>query len=114
MISDNVNVSDNVKKEKKVFTKGVHDCFKQILKSFPDHLHPKKGKPTDNWLDTIDKLERIDNIPLQTIVEITKKTRADDFWSKNFMSITKLRKTNGDGIPYIVVFQRKIQIKWTK
>ena len=92
-----------------VYAKSIHDCFEKCLKSFPDHLHPKKGKPTDNWLDTIDKLERIDNIPLQTIIEITKKTRADDFWSKNFMSITKLRKTNGDGIPYIVVFNEKFK-----
>ena len=65
----------------KVYDKSVHDCFDACLLQFPEHLYPKKP---DTWLDTIDKLNRIDKIPFENIIEIVKKTRGDDFWRQNF------------------------------
>lgn len=112
-----VNVSDNVKeKETVIKTKGgklvypeyVYKCYELCLEHFEEHLRPKDEKTKLNWLDTIDKLRQIDKIQYKTILEIVKATR-NNWWKKNFLSITKLRKKNGDGIMYIVVFYEQLK-----
>ena len=95
-------------KPKKVFTREVHECFVKCEDLFPDHLHPKLStKAHFDWLDCIDKLNRIDGIPFEKIVQIVKAAREDDFWSKNFLSLTKLRKKDKNGVPYVVVFNER-------
>lgn len=94
--SVNVNVSDS-----------VIQCYEKCLKHFPDTLHPKTEKIKSNWLDTIDKLNRIDKLPFEFIEEITEKARKDSFWRQNFLSMVKLRKKNSEGVPYVVVFFEK-------
>ena len=85
----------------------VKNCFEKCLIHFPQHLRPnEKQKPL--WFDTIEKLNRIDKIPFEKIIEIVKKTRSDQFWSKNFLSLAKLRKKNPDGVMYAVVFNENI------
>ena len=113
--SVNVSVSDNVNDnvsviENKMYSKEIHDSFQNILNYFPDHLHPKKE---DTWLDVIEKLNRIEKLPFEIIEQIVKKTRADDFWSKNFLALPKLRKKNKDGILYVVVFNEQIKTNGT-
>ncbi len=95
--------------EQKIFTIEIVNCFNTCLNHFESHLQPKTPKQKESWLETIEKLNRIDNIPFEKIEEIVSKTRADDFWSKNFLSLTKLRKKNTDGIMYIIVFNEKIK-----
>ena len=85
----------------------VEDCLKNCLKFFPEHLHPKNK---NSWLDTIEKLNRIDGVPFLEIERIVKATREDDFWSKNFLSMTKLRKKK-DEVYYIVIFGEKFKQK---
>lgn len=102
-VNDNVNVNVNDNKEKVNFEIEIHDSLQNCLKYFPDHLHPKKNQ-VDNWLEVLEKLHRIDNLPLHAIEKIVESTRADEFWSKNFLSLTKLRKKNRDGVLYITVF----------
>lgn len=86
----------------------TENCFKNCLKYFPDYLHPnEKNKP--KWIKTIDQLNRIDKIPFETIEQIVKRTRADSFWSKKFLSIPKLRTNNPEGIKYIVVFNEQFK-----
>lgn len=92
----------------KGFRPEVEETLRRCLRHFPDHLHPKDLTP---WLDTVDKLERIDKIPFSLIVELVEKIRGDDFWSKNFLSMTKLRKKNNDDIPYIVFFHERFKAK---
>ena len=93
------------KKREKVYSDEVNECFLNCLNHFPLHLHPKNK---NSWLDTIEKLNRIDNIPFEVITDITKKVRADDFWSKNFMSLNKLRqKDKKNDLMYIVIFNEK-------
>lgn len=91
------------------FSQEVFQTFDEVLNYFPLHLQPDSKKKKDSWLETIEKLNRIDKIPFEKIIEITKKTREDPFWSTNFLSLTKLRQKNPDGIPYIVVFNEKIK-----
>lgn len=92
----------------KVYTKDVHDCLENCLMFFPEHLQPKK-EHKKNWLDTIDKLNRIEKVPFDIIEGIVKKTRNDNFWSGVFLSIPKLRKKNKEGIMNIIVFNESLK-----
>jgi len=94
----NVNVNDNV------IDNDIKECYEKILSYFPEHLQPSKQNIENNWLDTIEKLNRIDGLKLCDIELIVKKTREDDFWSRQFLSLTKLRKKNKDGVMYYQVF----------
>ena len=85
----------------------VEDCLNNCLKFFPEHLHPKNK---NTWLDTIEKLNRIDGVPFLEIERIVKATREDPFWGKNFLSMTKLRKKK-DEVYYIVIFGEKFKPK---
>jgi hypothetical protein len=85
----------------------VEDCLNNCLKFFPERLHPKNK---NTWLDTIEKLNRIDGVQLLEIERIVKATREDPFWGKNFLSMTKLRKKK-DEVYYIVIFGEKFKPK---
>ena len=85
----------------------VDDCLNNCLEFFPLHLHPKNK---NTWIDTIEKLNRIDGVPFVEIERIVKATREDSFWSKNFLSMTKLRKKKDD-VTYIVIFAEKFKTK---
>lgn len=95
------------------FTKEVENCFLSCLRAFPDNLHPKTPKTIFNWKNTIKKLNEIDMLPFETIENVVFKTRADDFWAKNFLSIPKLRAKNKEQIKYIVVFNEQIKSNGT-
>lgn len=95
-------------KKEKLFSEDVLNCYDCLINFFPENLWPKKK---EDWLDTIDKLNRIDNVPFEKIIELTKKAREDCFWSGTFLSLKKLRTKNNDGIMYIVVFNEKFKKK---
>jgi len=83
--------------------------YKKILNLFPVKFHPQNKTQQNNWIDCLDKLNRIDGYDLNTIYRITKWAREDDFWSQNFHSILKLRKTNKEGIVYHLIFSEKMK-----
>jgi hypothetical protein len=83
----------------------IVNCYTRCLTFFPEHLHPKNKK---SWLDTIEKLNRIEKVPFEDIIRIVKAVREDVFWKKNFLSLTKLRKKK-DGVMYIVSFNEKFK-----
>lgn len=100
-------------KEKKIetefFNDEVEDCFYQCLEFFDSHLHPKNKKGITSWKYTIQKLNTVHKIPFPKIIQITKRARSDDFWKKNFLSLTKLLRKNPDNILYIVYFNEKFK-----
>jgi len=101
---------DRIKdKDEKTFSPDVEKFYEASLKYFPEHLRPNTEAKVKAWKDTIDKLERIDDIPLNVAGPIVKWAREDEFWSTNFLSLTKLRKSNGDGVKYIQVFAEKMK-----
>ena len=106
VLNDNVNVNDN---GVQVYSKEVHACYEICLNYFEDHLKPSNEKIKKNWLDTIDKLNRLEKLPFNEIRRIVKGTRGNDFWRKNFLSIPKLRKKNNEGILYVIVFYEKLK-----
>lgn len=72
------------------------------------NTEPKKQK----WLDEIRKLIELDKEDKQTIIEVIKFARTDEFWSSNFLTITSLRKKNKSGISKFD--QIKAKVKPTK
>ena len=114
-VSDSVILLEKETKEKtispkteKVFEESILKTYNSCLIFFESHLQPKSQKQKNAWLDTIEKLNRIEKVPLDKIVEVTKNARQDDFWSKNFLSLTKLR-TKKDGIHYITILNEKFK-----
>jgi len=90
------------------YSSEVSECFDSIVKLFPDNTQPQNGS-VDKWKDEIRKLIEIDNYSAQRVKEICNEARKDDFWSKNFLSIMKLRNKDKNGVKYIDIFNEKFQ-----
>lgn len=73
---------------------------------------PETVKVTDtmraSWAKTFDDLMRLDKRNPDEIYKVTEYARKDNFWTTNFLSATKLRKKNDEGITYYDVFLTKI------
>ncbi len=95
--------------QKNEFSKEVQNCYEQCLFLFDEHLRPKTDTEKFKWMQTIERLERIDKVPFEKIIQITRSAREDDFWKNVFLSLTKLRTKNKDDIKYIVVFHEKFK-----
>lgn len=95
------------KKSPKTSKEGLEfaDWFRSTL--------PAKTQLKRNWRDdfakTFDDLVRLDERTPEEIRRVSSWAREDEFWSGNFMSPTKLRKRNGDGIRYFDVFAAKMK-----
>ena len=92
---------------REITTEGIQ--FAQWFKSLlPESLNLK-----DNWqrsfAETYDDLVRLDNRTPEQIREVSQWARTDSFWQTNFMSPSKLRKRNSDGITYFDVFTEKMK-----
>lgn len=72
---------------------------------------PPTTKLDRNWQKSFgkvfDDLVRIDHRTPEDIRRIAAWARADEFWQSNFMSPSKLRKKNKDGVQYFDVFAAK-------
>ena len=109
-----ISEKEKVAQKRNGFSIEIENCYDNCLKFFPESVKPKTKKQQGSWMDEIRKLNEIDKIPFDGIEYIVEKVREDDFWSKNFLSITKLRKKNKEDIPYIVVFYEKFKPKENK
>ena len=83
--------------------------YNRLLSFFPSKFRPKNKSQQNAWIETLDKLVRIDGLTTDEIEEMVKWARSDEFWSKNFMTPIKLRKKNSEQIPYWTVFQAKME-----
>ncbi|MCX6303296.1 MAG: hypothetical protein NTW82_14055 [Bacteroidia bacterium] len=79
--------------------------YDEITQFFPEDLRPKTQKQKSAWIDTLDKLMRIDGHSAEEIKKVIRKTRENDFWKSNFLSVLKLRKKNKEEIFYYTVFK---------
>ncbi len=103
---NNSLTSKNVKSEND-FPPLILDSYNHIVELFPKQTRPKTKKEKLKWLSELDKLQRLDGYNPRQIYIICLKVRNDNFWSQNFLSITKLRQKNKDGIKYIQSFEYK-------
>lgn len=74
---------------------------KDICRWFYDQLTSQEkkavqGSVQNDWLDTVEKCNRLDGVSYDKIMEAVKWAKSDEFWSKQFRSITKLRKKGKD------------------
>jgi len=102
------NTFNKLPKKVKTFSEDVYNCYHDCLVYFPERLHPEDDSIKNDWLDTLDKLNRIEKLPFEAIIKVVKKTREDGFWSKNFLSLSKLRKKDKNKMLYIKVFNERI------
>lgn len=68
----------------------------------------------EKWVETLEKLKRIDWYSEEQIEFILKFTLENDFWKNQILSIEKLRKKNKEQIPYFIVLineAKKLQPK---
>ena len=84
--------------------KEYSDNIKTVVENFyslKSKKHPRAIKVTDKLIydscDTIDKLNRIDEVPLNYIREVVMRSITDDFWKDQIMSLVGLRKKK-DGV----------------
>jgi len=74
---------------------------REVLNSVAN-LFDKKYYDTEikkqKWLDEIRKLIQIDNEYKQTIIDVIKFARNDEFWQSNLLSISTIRKKNKSDI----------------
>ncbi len=92
-----------------VYTKEVHDSYEICLKSFPIELQPSNEKEKLSWMDTIEKLHRLDNYSYSFIEGVVKKAREYWFIAQNFQSLNKLRRKNPDKILYILSYYETLK-----
>ncbi len=101
------NKKENVSKKskRKNFSAEIKDftalLSKKFNKNITNHLSPSQKW---EWVDTIDKLIRLDNFSKTEIEQAVDAALKDEFWFKNFQSLTKLRRKNKDNVKYIQVF----------
>jgi hypothetical protein len=108
MYSKNEFIQDNISIDKNIINNNIKELYNSIVIFFDENCRPKNEKQKNEWLDTLDKLVRIDGYSTEHIQNIIKRTRMDDFWRNNFLSVLKLRKKNNEGIMYFTVFEKKM------
>jgi biotin operon repressor len=105
----NKNVEKRIEgEEDKEYSVELFNFYNEIILFFPENTRPKKVAQKKGWLDTIEKLHS-EGYSLSEIKRIVKHFREDNFWSSNFMSLTKLIKRNQDGVRYVDVFIEKLK-----
>lgn len=78
---------------------------------FPGKFIPGSKSQKDRWLACINDLIRMDKYSAAELMEIIRFAREDPFWSKNFLSILKLRKKDKEGVKYIDRFSEQFKTK---
>jgi hypothetical protein len=97
----------------------ISDTYTNLLNEkfidfFDDEFKPKTEEQIKNWADCLRKLIEIDKFSEIDIGNIIKWAREDAFWTKNFMSLLKLREKNKEGIKYIEVFKHQMNCNGNK
>ena len=108
---ENPTLNTQYLKDLLINNKSLMESFLKSLENFPKELRPKTEKQKLNWLDTYEKLNRIDKFDYAEIERIITAARKDEFWCQNFLSMLKLRKNNKDGVKYFIAFQQKFTKK---
>lgn len=94
-----------------LFTEITEKAFPHFISLFPLNYRPKTKAQKNKWLECLDKIQRIDKYNLRDVYNVAKDLRNDQFWSKNFLSILKLRNTDKNGIKYIDRFMEDYRSK---
>jgi len=84
-----------VKESKEIYNDEIKNFTNTLIKYFSNSIITRlTDSQKITWIDTIDKLVRIDNYTHEEIELAVKNATNDKFWKNNFYSLTKLRKKN--------------------
>jgi hypothetical protein len=98
-------------KEKELFIPNDNDIEKlydSIIEYFDESLRPATASQKAAWCGVLSNCIRLDGYTLEQVETIIKKTRTDDFWKTNFLSVLKLRQLDRSKVKYIHVFNAKV------
>jgi hypothetical protein len=73
---------------------------------FDEKLRPDTEAKKNKWLDVCEKLLK-SNTP-DHIKQVVKRARMDDFWNKQFLSLTKLIDSDKNGVKYFTKFELQL------
>ena len=85
----------------------VKTAFPHIISLFPEKFQPHTEPQKINWINEINDIYRLDGVEPKVLYRLIENIRSDSFWSRNFLTIMKLRKKNKDGIKYLDMFFEK-------
>jgi len=78
-----------------VFSDEIKNFTATLVKYFPEHIIKRLDKKKKlSWIETVDKLIRLDKYSKFEIEKAVKCGRSDSLWKNNFLSLTKLRTKN--------------------
>ena len=80
------------------------DWFRTLI---PEITKLEKGW-RENWAKCYDDMIRLDSRTPAQIAKVCQWATQDGFWAKNFLSPTKLRKSNKDGVNYFDVLSSNL------
>lgn len=96
------NIYNNINKSNtNVQNENIKNAYPHFVQLFPEKYHPKNKTQIVNWMECIDKCVRIDGYDLKELYLVVKYMRDDEFWSKRFMTLLKLRNQDKNGIKYV-------------
>ena len=87
---------------------GFADWFVTLLPEGQKYTEKDK----ENWSQTYDEMIRIDKREKSLIVKVVKWARNDEFWATNFLSASKLRKKDKNGVQFFDVFRIKMESEY--
>ena len=94
-VKNTMQLKNERSKDKELFV-GNQNHFRltNLLKDLILQNDPKAKVPEDitKWVDSIEKLERIDKRTAEEIEAVIRFSQEDDFWKANILSTKKLRK----------------------
>ena len=105
--SDNDRDNDSdTDKEINIYSDEIRNFTASLSQYFDKEVISKLTKNQgDKWKDCIDKLIRVDGRDKKEIESVVKWARSDEFWSKQFMTILKLRMKDKEEVLYYDKFK---------
>ena len=115
LITNNFKLTIEIQKEeKKTYPKEVRTILNNTSKLFPNDVIKKLTEDIKlQWMDTIDKLHRIDGYDYEMIENVIKFGRTNDFWKGVFLSVATLRDKGKSGTVKFIMMKTKMEINNT-
>lgn len=105
-----VNKSKKDKNEKsKDFSASIHELYAKVIEEFEAEEIPATKAQKRKWLETLEKLQRLDGKTEEEIYNVVKWCKNHDFWSGNFHSVVKLRRKDKDGLQFFKRFVNEMK-----
>ena len=98
----NINIyNDNNIESNITQTEKMQKAFPHFVALFDSRYHPKTDAQIKKWKVCLDRCVRIDKYSLDEIYLAVKNARQSEFWKNNFLTLTKIRNHDKNGIMYI-------------